>query len=236
MTTRDEQPNDKRTLAADFVLGVLDAESQSRAEALMANDTDFAAEVERWRTRLADLDAGATPMAPDPSVWSRIEAAIATAPAVATAPPRPSLWHSLSAWRAIGLIGSAAALLFAVAFGVALREAQRTPAMIAVLVDGDKAGAVVHVFNDGRAVLLPLTDIAVPPDRALQVWTLPSRERGPVSIGLMEQARTLSLALKDLPTPRNDQLFEITLEPKGGSPTGRPTGPILFKGLTSPTL
>jgi anti-sigma-K factor RskA len=25
-------------------------------------------------------------------------------------------------------------------------------------------------------------------------------------------------------------LFEITLEPVGGSPTGRPTGPILMKG------
>ncbi|WP_407815360.1 anti-sigma factor domain-containing protein, partial [Staphylococcus aureus] len=34
-----------------------------------------------------------------------------------------------------------------------------------------------------------------------------------------------------LPTPRDNQLYEITLEQAGGSPTGRPTGPILAKGL-----
>ena len=75
-----------------------------------------------------------------------------------------------------------------------------------------------------------------PAGRALQVWTLPSRERGPVSVGLMDQARTLQLSLKDLPPPGPDQLFEITLEPATGSPTGRPTGPVLFKGNTALAL
>jgi len=230
-------PQDRQNLAADYVLGVLDANDQAEAERLMLADNAFVRDVELWRRRLSDLDTSATPLEATGELWSRIESSIA-APAAGAEPAqgRPSFWTSLPAWRAIGLVASAACLIFAVAFGVALREAQRTPAMIAVLVDGDKAGAVVHVFNDGRAVLLPLTDIAVPPDRALQVWTLPSRERGPVSVGLMQQARTLSLALKDLPAPRDDQLFEITLEPKGGSPTGRPTGPILFKGLASRTL
>ena len=108
--------------------------------------------------------------------------------------------------------------------------------MVAVLVDGNRTGAVVHAFADGRVVLLPLTSINVPSGRTLQVWTLPSRERGPVSVGLMDRARTLELELKDLPRPGPDQLFEITLEPAGGSPTGRPTGPILFKGNTAQTL
>ena len=52
----------------------------------------------------------------------------------------------------------------------------------------------------------------------------------------MNQARTLQLSLKDLPAPRPDQLFEITLEPATGSPTGRPTGPVLFKGNTALAL
>ena len=52
----------------------------------------------------------------------------------------------------------------------------------------------------------------------------------------MNQARTLTLSLKDLPPPKPDQLFELTLEPATGSPTGRPTGPILFKGNTALAL
>ncbi len=46
----------------------------------------------------------------------------------------------------------------------------------------------------------------------------------------------MSLNLSNLPSTGPNQLFEITLEPKTGSPTGRPTGPILMKGLTTPTL
>jgi anti-sigma-K factor RskA len=102
-----------------------------------------------------------------------------------------------------------------------------------VLLDGDKPGAVVHAFASGRVVLVPLTTINVPEGRALEVWTLPSRERGPVSVGLMSQARTVQLNLKDLTAPGVGQLFEITLEPASGSPTGRPTGPVLFKGNTA---
>ena len=108
--------------------------------------------------------------------------------------------------------------------------------MVAVLLDGDSAGAVVQAFADGRVVLVPLTTIDVPAGRAIEVWTLPSRERGPVSVGLMDQARTLQLSLKDLPATEPDQLFEITLEPATGSPTGRPTGPVLFKGNTALAL
>ena len=35
-----------------------------------------------------------------------------------------------------------------------------------------------------------------------------------------------------LPTLEAQQLFELTLEPEGGSPLDRPTGPVLFLGRT----
>jgi anti-sigma-K factor RskA len=57
-----------------------------------------------------------------------------------------------------------------------------------------------------------------------------------MSIGRMDRARTLKLDLKRLSRPDAGHLFEITAEPPGGSPTGRPTGPILMKGLASQAL
>lgn len=230
-------PQEREALAADFVLGALDGEALGQAERLTTADVAFAREVEQWRLRLADFDRTAEVMAPPEALWTRIDSELARpAAAPALSNRLASFWNSLPAWRAIGLAAAGLAVVLTVGLGFAVREAQRTPQMIAILVDGDKAGAVVHVFNDGRAVLMPLTSIAVPSDRSLQVWTLPSRERGPVSVGLMQQAQTLALSLKDVPAPGANQLFEITLEPKGGSPTGRPTGPILFKGLTAPTI
>lgn len=78
--------------------------------------------------------------------------------------------------------------------------------------------------------------IEVPPDKALEIWTLWDRAVGPRSIGLLDRPRTLRLNLENLPKTGPNQLFEITLEPRTGSPTGRPTGPILMKGTTSTAL
>lgn len=147
---------------------------------------------------------------------------------------RSGLWTSLAAWRSLG---AAASLVAAVALAGWLGTAAPRPEVVAVLlIEPGKPGAVVEAFADGRVRLIPLQDLSVPDGRVLQVWTLQDRAQGPISVGLMPRARTLPLDLGRLPDPGPDQLFEITLEPAGGSPTGRPTGPILMKGLTSRTL
>ena len=230
--------HDDRILAAEYVLGLLEGAEKAEAERRLAADAGFAREVERWRARFAAFDDTAEPGQAGQDLWRRIEAAVPTQ----TKPDslQPSVWSrwwsSLVVLRATAAGALLAALMLAVGLGFAIREARQQPQLIAVLLDGDRAGAVVHAFADGRVVLVPLTSIPVPEGRALEVWTLPSKERGPVSVGLMHRARTLQLQLRDLPSPGPDQLFEITLEPITGSPTGRPTGPILFKGNTAQSL
>jgi anti-sigma-K factor RskA len=108
--------------------------------------------------------------------------------------------------------------------------------MVAVLLtDTSVAAAVVNTFADGRVELVPLQNIAVPPGKALEIWTLWDRTVGPRSVGLIDRARTTPLRLDQLPLGK-DQLFEITIEDATGSPTGRPTGPIVAKGTTSQAL
>jgi anti-sigma-K factor RskA len=76
----------------------------------------------------------------------------------------------------------------------------------------------------------------VKPGRALEIWTLWDRAVGPRSIGLIDRARTVTLNVKNLPPTGVNQLFEITDEPATGSPIGRPTGDILYKGTTTRAL
>jgi anti-sigma-K factor RskA len=228
-----------RTLAGDLVLGLLEGAEQAEAERRLASDPAFAREVEYWRQRFAEFDDSTEPQPAGDALWRKIDAAMpGENPSTTTTMPGAwtRFWSNLPALRATAAGASLAALLLAVALGFAIRAASQQPVMVAVLLDGSRAGAVVHTFADGRVVLVPLTSISVPAGRTIQVWTLPSRERGPVSVGLMDQARTLQLSLQDLPAPRQDQLFELTLEPAGGSPTGRPTGPVLFKGNTAMAL
>ncbi len=242
MTMSDD---DDRARAAEYVAGLLDPGAQAEAERRMARDHAFAREVELWRVRLSELDDSAELLPLDEEVWQRIHNATRT-PAAAASDAMPSrwqgVWQSLTAWRTATAFASVLAALFAVTTLLAVQfardEAARKPVYVAILVDdaSREAGAVVNAFADGRVEMIPLAEINVPPGRALEIWTLWDREVGPRSVGLIDRARTTILNLEELPPTGENQLFEITLEPAGGSPIGRPTGPILYKGTTARTL
>ena len=251
MNPHDDPRDD---LAADYVMGLLEGTELAAAEARMASDDGFAGAVHAWRERLADLDATAELLRPSAALWDRIAADTKTAPVIPLFGARNALrgailWDNIRFWRGAGIGGAFAALLFAMIMIGALATsrqlrhdlvalAQRKPIYVAVLVNDAtrEAGAIVNTFSNGRVELIPLRAIDVPAGRTLQVWTLWDRAIGPRSIGLSGQSRTLQLDLEDLPETVVDQLFEITLEPEGGSPIGRPTGPILFKGNAARAL
>lgn len=243
-----DRPDDDG-LAADYVLGHLEDGTREAVERRASSDPAFAHRVAQWRARLADFDTTAEESPCPADLWSRIERDVATSPAeqarVRVDAPVGVLsrfWSNLAALRVTALGSAAAALALAVVAGAALQhardEAVRKPVYVAVLVDDAtrQAGAVVNTFANGSAVMIPLTDIAVPEGRVLEIWTLWDRAVGPRSIGLIDRARSVRLQLDNLPPTGADQLFEITLEPAGGSPIGRPTGPILYKGTTTRTL
>ncbi|MDQ0303989.1 anti-sigma factor [Ancylobacter polymorphus] len=233
--------DERDRLASEYVLGLLDAEEMRRCEERLARDAGLAVQVELWRARLAELDATAAPVTPDPALWPRIEAALGpVAPATPRRVARPSRlatwWQSLSLWRFYGLAASAALVLLAIGTAQLARQAAQAPVLVAVLLsDQNQPAAVVNAFRDGRTELLALSALKAPEGKSLQVWTLWDRERGPVSVGLLEAMRNVELSVEGLPRPAAAQLYEVTLEPAGGSPTGRPTGPILMKGNASPT-
>ena len=236
------------TFAAEHALGLLEGESLARAERLTAEDSDFAAVVSIWRERLVQMDLTASPISAGSELWERIAASVAKIKPVHTAVQastaeaqrKPSflsgLWRNLPVWRAAGIVGTATALSLALVLATTSRRSP-DPIYIAVLMrDMSSPSAIVNTYPDGRAELIPLEPIVIPEDKALQVWTLWDRERGPVSVGLFDRARSARLDTIRLPRTGPDQLFEISLEPKQGSSTGRPTGPVLMKGLTHPAL
>ncbi|WP_407530074.1 anti-sigma factor [Methylobacterium oryzisoli] len=231
---------ERDALAAEHVLGLLAGPNVDLAARLVETDTEFAALVEAWRTRLFEIDATAPAETASEALWHRIECNLGGGMPVA---PRTSptdrlveLWNSLSFWRGTGLVAGTACL--ALAAGLAVLAARPVPPVLvaALLTEDNRVAAIVNVAADGHADLIPLADVPVPSGRALEVWTLWDRAHGPVSVGLTRTPKRLDLRVGDLPRAVPDQLFEITLEPESGSPTGRPTGPVLMKGLTARAL
>jgi anti-sigma-K factor RskA len=224
-------------LADEYVLGLLDAADDARIEAEIETDAALRAAVAASRDRFLALDLLAKPGAEPEGLWGRIAATLDGAKAdgsmVATdeasqASIRPA---NDNGWRWAALSGIAASLLLAVGLGWSLLS-QPEPRVVAVLLDAaGEPQAIVEDFGNASARVMPLVDFAVPEGRTMQVWTLPSKELGPVSLGLLPRSQEIVLAGPVLPQPQEAQLYEITIEQAGGSPTGRPTGPILVKGF-----
>ena len=106
-----------------------------------------------------------------------------------------------------------------------------------VAADGAHAGEVGELEElGGELELEPLGRTEVPEGRSLQFWTKGDDWPGPVSLGLVRPGEPRRVPIDRLPPLRANQLFEITLEPYDGSPTGRPTGPILYIGRAVPTM
>lgn len=244
---RSTEREDMPTSADEYVLGLLSTEEAAAVEAKAAADPSLQADIAAARERFLDLDLHAEPLPVDRALWERIAGAIdrpgvmqppmggrQTPPAAISprAARRRGLWQGAMAAGIAALILAGGAIV-----GLETLRDPPPPVVVAVLLDPDTQtpGAVVEAFANDRVRVVPLSDIPIPEGRILQVWTLPDQETGPVSLGLMPLAQMTSLRGPDLPRPQARQLYEITLEPAGGSPTGRPTGPILYKGLAEPT-
>ncbi|SON55149.1 putative anti-sigmaE protein [Hartmannibacter diazotrophicus] len=225
--------NDVPRLADEYVLGLLDPAEAADLEREMAADARLRDAVAASRDRFLPLDESVEPKAAGEELWDRIAANLPQRDATrATATDRaPANDNRQPVWRSLAMASMAACLLLAVGLGWTLTT-KPEPVVIAVLVNAaGEPQAIVEDYGNERASVSVLADIQVPDGRTMQVWTLPDQDTGPVSLGLLKGDGSSILKGPALPRPHDAQLYEITLEQAGGSPTGRPTGPVLAKGL-----
>jgi anti-sigma-K factor RskA len=217
-------------LAAGFAAGTLRGAARRRFETLLPAHPALRSALRGWQERLMPLTA-AVPLEPAPArVWQGIESRLfapVNTPPVALATPA-----GLSFWR--GLAGFAS--ITAIAFALLLANpAPALPPVVVVLSAspaaagaGPRPSIVASISGDGRALVTrPLVNVGVTVDRALELWAIPPGG-APRSLGLIS-ARGQTLALKGQQLQGADTLA-VSLEPAGGSPTGQPTGPVLYSG------
>jgi len=236
-----EELDDSEALAAEYVLGTLDREERQRAQARLATDHAFARMVDDWSRRLAPLSEAVPPVEPPPTAWAAIEAALPAERRATRAPPRPlsswaSIWRSLGFWR--WATGGAVALAAGLALYIAVTPLQPAPESryVAVLESGPGQPAwLVSIDIAARQMTVrPFGDLALA-DKSYELWLIEATAQ-PKSLGLLspddDRAIPISADLGSA-VPRA-VAFAVSLEPAGGSPTGLPTGPVLYQGAILP--
>lgn len=233
-TDRDERD----ALAGLYVLGQL-TEAEARAfEARLSEDQAARAAVRTIRERLGEIDDAAPAEPVPPALWERIEARLGAAPDFG---PLPGNVVQMGKGKAAGLLRNdfwrgalAACLATVITLGTLFSLIDRgppQPRLVVVLLTAEaEPGMIVEALGDREVRVVPLEAFVIPEGKAIELWTLPDPATGPVSLGLLREAAEKRLVGPRLPPPQPEQLYEITLEPATGSPTGRPTGPVLAKG------
>jgi anti-sigma-K factor RskA len=223
-------------LAAEYVLGTLDADTSVRIAAAIEGDPAWRGAVEAWDARLAPLAALAPSEQAPPDMWDRIEARITPhRPYVARGPRISWLWK---AWAIVATL--AAAGIAATVFLPILRNAEVTPVHLlgpmlpaaavrqpAFLVDVDGAGELrLQAFRGALGGARPTPAAG----RVLQLWGVLPGAGEAVDLGVLPPDPTVVTVPLTVLQPVPDMMVEISLEPAGGSKVGRPTGPVIFIG------
>ena len=238
--------DDIEALAAEYVLGTLDQAERRRAERLMAQDPAFDSLVQDWTRRLTPLTEAIPPEPPPTEVWQRIQAILRqrgeaylepSAPAVAARPSRPRITERLSFWRwcTLGASALAATLAAFIAFRPAAPPVELESRYVAVLNRGAAEPAWLVTVDLARKALTirPLAEVRVA-EQSLELWLVAGGEAKPRSLGLLSPEQEISLSLSAAWQEPEAAVLAISLEPPGGSPTGLPTGPVVYQGKLLP--
>ena len=210
--------------AAEYVLGTLDPDAAEALRAAARDDRELAREIYRWQDRLLPLFNRVAPASPRPETWARLRDRL-------WRPLPPSRWwQSLRLWQ--GLV--AATMVVAVGLAIQLDRIPEGPEAryVAMLQTPEQnIGWIVELADANTVRLRPVGALPeLPAGRAWQFWTKPQGASKPTSLGLVPAHGVIEVPRDKLPALENQQLFEVTLEPEYGSPTGKPTGPILAVG------
>ncbi len=235
-----EPPGDDDVLAAELVLGVLNAEARRSAQVRSETDRAFAAHVAGWERRFAPWLGEIEPVAAPAQLWSQIGQRLGWQPE----PASRGLWQSVALWRAATLLATLAALAIWLTRPPTLAPQPPLAAVQGGGVEPVAQPVTTLARDDGTPGWLASVDrlhatvlmVPVPsaPDaqgRVPELWIIPAG-KAPRSLGVLsiDKSQAVAVPQDSRPALIPGSVLAITLEPPGGAPGGAPTGPIIAKG------
>jgi anti-sigma-K factor RskA len=226
-------------LAGEYVLGTLEPSMRAIVAMRRPDDALLDRAIVAWELRLAPLNALTASVEPPPGLYAKIEQRIKKLPkarreaVIATTANVLKLERRVTTWQRIagGASALAASLALAVGLGLTAPPVQPAQTFVAVFQKDDNQPAFLMSID------LKTREVSVRPvtaDRQVgktyQLW-IKDDTLGPTpkSLGVLNDgtATTKKSLSAYEPALLQKATFGISVEPPGGSPTGKPTGPAL---------
>lgn len=211
-------------LCGEYLLGTLQGAARRRFERALREEPLAARRLRYWQGLFAPRYASAIETKPAPAVWKRLERSLELERYRQPWFRRPGFWR---AWA----IAATAALVAVVGLQLVPRPEVVVP--IAQLSGKDPAAGQVtaHLSKDGRTMVLhSARPVIAGPAQSYELWLL-TPEGTALSLAVLGSLD----ARFEVPEGHRRRVRQggqlaVTVEPAGGSPTGRATGPVILVG------
>jgi len=233
MTERPESdPPEADVAAAELALGLLEGDDRAAALRRMLAEPAFAREVERWRAHLANLFAIVPEVSPSAELGDRVVDRLDGRDFV-PAPARAGRWKAFSLISSLAAASLLGLLLIRPEPGnppLPPAVVQPAPLVAAFTVEGQKT-PVVAVYDSARGTVRMPGPMDIGEGKSAQLWAIVGNQP-PRPLGTFHSAGPdlFEAEARGTAPIAAGTTLAISIEPRGGSPTGLPTGPVIASG------
>lgn len=211
------QQERQNLLAVSYVLGSMKGKARLRFQSLLMQHAELRQSVWYWEQSLNPIVEKIKPVAPDKVVWQKISERLG--------------WQQLPKTRfkyltELTMLATAACLGLMFLIPNGLLQFASTE-QIAVLQNSQSEALWVVQFEDGAIKTHATNAVKIVTEGDYELWILPADGSAPISLGLLPQQNERQLQLPSKLSSVKIAALAVNLEPKGGSPTGQPTQPVL---------
>ncbi|MDR3372699.1 MAG: anti-sigma factor [Ancalomicrobiaceae bacterium] len=224
-------PDDLDALAGEYVLGTLDLVERRAVDARRSREPLLDAAIRGWEDRLAPLNELLPEATLEADLFPSISAAIDR---LGADQGIAHLNRRIRRWQWAAGLASAAAVVLAVGLGASmlLTRTAQTELVALLAKDATSPAFVVSVDLASRQLTVLPSAVEPPAGKAYELWLVNARYEAPRSLGLISPS---AATRSDRLASYSDEVIAsstlaVSLEPDGGSPTGKPTGPVVFSG------
>jgi anti-sigma-K factor RskA len=210
-------------LCGEYLVGTLRGAARRRFERARREEPLVAQRLDYWQGVIAPRYTKMMELQPPASVWNRLERELSLSRY------RAPWYRRLGFWRSWAVAATAA---LALVVGLELVRQQPPPVQIAQLTgQGQLPVVTAHLSKDGRTLELHASrPVIAGPSQSYELWLL-TPDGKVLSVAVLGSLD----ARFEVPESQRHRLrgggrLAVSVEPAGGSPTGRATGPVILIG------
>jgi anti-sigma-K factor RskA len=224
-----DRPELIEPLAAEYVLGTLRGKARDRFDRLKRDSNIARAAVWRWEKRFNGMTRALAPSIPPTHIWRNIERQINASMRTTNVVPL----RAARMWKTWSALATAASFVLATLLFMQVPQPTSNVDHVAVFSNQQAQPQWLVSFDshNGKFSARALNIAATQADKTFELWMLPE-SGAPRSLGLLPTESgviNVQLAGTALASLQHAAGLAVSLEPAGGSPTGLPTGPVLYQ-------